>query len=73
MTVQKNNNIISIYVTGNGFLYNMVRIIAGTLIYVGEGKIKPEDIKYIIESKDRKKAGKTVSPNGLTLFKVCYI
>ncbi len=73
LTVQKNNNIISIYVTGNGFLYNMVRIIAGTLIYVGEGKIKPEDIKYIIESKDRKKAGKTVSPNGLTLFKVCYI
>ena len=59
-------------VTGSGFLYNMVRIIAGTLVAVGSGKIKPEEIKDIIESKDRTKAGKTLVPNGLTLMEVNY-
>lgn len=59
--------IIDIYVTGNGFLYNMVRIIAGTLIEVGQGKIKPEDIPAIIESCDREKAGPTAPAKGLTL------
>lgn len=58
---------IYIELTGNGFLYNMVRIIAGTLLDVGLEKIKPEDIKTIIESKDRKNAGKTLPPNR-TLF-----
>ena len=58
--------------TGNGFLYNMVRIIAGTLVDVGSGKIKPEDIKKIIESKDRSLAGKTLQPNGLYLVSVKY-
>ncbi|MDO4189323.1 MAG: tRNA pseudouridine(38-40) synthase TruA [Lachnospiraceae bacterium] len=60
--------IIDIYVTGNGFLYNMVRIIAGTLIEVGQGKIKPEDIPGIIESLDREKAGPTAPAKGLTLM-----
>ena len=66
------NNRIYIELTGNGFLYNMVRIIAGTLVDVGIGKIKPEDIKKIIESKDRSLAGKTLQPNGLYLLNVEY-
>ena len=60
--------IIDIYVTGNGFLYNMVRIIAGTLIEVGQGKIKPEEIPAIIEACDREKAGPTAPSKGLTLI-----
>ena len=72
LDIKKNNNIIEIFVTGNGFLYNMVRIIAGTLIYVGLGKINPYDIKNIIESKDRAKAGKTSGASGLTLMNIYY-
>ncbi|MCI6409323.1 MAG: tRNA pseudouridine(38-40) synthase TruA [Lachnospiraceae bacterium] len=60
--------IIDIYVTGNGFLYNMVRIIAGTLIEVGQGKTKPEEIPAIIEACDREKAGPTAPAKGLTLI-----
>lgn len=63
---------IIIKLTGNGFLYNMVRIISGTLVDVGLGKIKPEQIKEIIESKDRTKAGKTLPAHGLYLVEVCY-
>lgn len=63
---------VEISVTGNGFLYNMVRIIAGTLVYVGMGKLTPEDVKNIILSKDRTKAGKTLPPEGLTLVSVEY-
>ncbi len=66
------NGRIIIKLTGNGFLYNMVRIIAGTLLEVGMGAIKPESIKEIIEDKDRKKAGKTLPPHGLYLVKVEY-
>ena len=63
---------INIELTGNGFLYNMVRIIAGTLVDVGLGKIKAEDIPEIIESKDRKRGGKTLPPQGLYLVEVTY-
>ena len=63
---------IGIDLTGNGFLYNMVRIIAGTLVEVGLGKIKAEDIPEIIKSQDRTKAGKTLPPQGLMLLKVEY-
>ena len=66
------NNRIYIELTGNGFLYNMVRIIAGTLVDVGTGKIQPEDIEKIIESKDRSLAGQTLQPNGLYLVEVNY-
>lgn len=69
---KNSDNTINILVSGSGFLYNMVRIITGTLVYVGEGKIKPEEISDIINSKDRAKAGKTVSPNGLTLLEIYY-
>ena len=63
---------IKIELTGNGFLYNMVRIISGTLVDVGLGKIKAEDIPNIIESKDRTKAGKTLPAHGLYLVEVKY-
>ena len=63
---------IWIELTGNGFLYNMVRIISGTLVDVGLGKIEPKEIKNIIESKDRQKAGKTLAPQGLFLVNVEY-
>lgn len=59
-------------VTGNGFLYNMVRIMAGTLIFVGENKLGVSDIKAVIESKDRTKAGVTLPPQGLYLNRVFY-
>lgn len=63
---------IGIELTGNGFLYNMVRIIAGTLVDVGLEKIQPEEITSIIESKDRTRAGKTLPPHALYLVKVEY-
>ena len=63
---------LSISVTGNGFLYNMVRIIAGTLVYVGIGKLTPEDVSRILETGDRKAAGKTLGARGLTLMSVQY-
>ena len=72
LSVKKEGRIISIKVRGNGFLYNMVRIIAGTLVYVGLGKIAPEEITDIINSRDRARAGKTLIPNGLTLLEVNY-
>ena len=58
--------------TGNGFLYNMVRILVGTLLDVGIGKIKVEELDNIIKSKDRTKAGKTVPAQGLYLVEVYY-
>ena len=70
--VFKEDDRIFIELTGNGFLYNMVRIIAGTILEVGLGKITPQEIIDIIESKDRAKAGKTLPANGLCLMKVEY-
>lgn len=70
--VYKQNEKVIIEVTGNGFLYNMVRIISGTLLDVGIGKILPEEMNDIIKSGDRTKAGKTLPPNGLYLVKVEY-
>ena len=70
--LEKENNRIYIEVTGNGFLYNMVRIISGTLVEVGLGKIKPEEIEEIIDSKDRSRAGKTLAAHGLFLLNVEY-
>ena len=64
--------ILSIMITGNGFLYNMVRIIAGTLIEIGRGRMAPEDVLKIIEAKDRKIAGHTAKAQGLFLYNVYY-
>lgn len=70
--IPKEDERIWIELTGNGFLYNMVRIISGTLVDVGLRKIEPESISKIIKDKDRSKAGKTLPPQGLYLVKVNY-
>ena len=69
--LKKEDDLIVIEVEGNGFLYNMVRIIAGTLIDIGRGKIT-ESLKDIIESKERSRAGHTAQASGLFLKKVYY-
>lgn len=71
-SVRKEGERVIIEITGTGFLYNMVRIISGTLLEVGLRKLNPEDITQIIESKDRTKAGKTLPAHGLYLLKVEY-
>lgn len=70
--ITQNNDTIEIAVTGNGFLYNMVRIIAGTLVFAGNGKIDCDMISDIIKSKDRKRAGITAPACGLYLTEVYY-
>jgi tRNA pseudouridine38-40 synthase len=70
--IKRNQDIITFNITGNGFLYNMVRIIVGTLIEAGTGKIKPDKIQEILKSKDRSQSGKTAPPHGLYLNKVYY-
>lgn len=66
------DNIITMRVTGTGFLYNMVRIIAGTLIQVGLGEKEPEDMLEILEKKDRGAAGPTAPAHGLTMIGIVY-
>ena len=70
--IKKEDGRIYIELTGNGFLYNMVRIISGTILDVGLGKIKAEDIPEIISSGNRERAGRTLPPHGLYLVKVNY-
>ena len=72
LDVKKTEEGYELVVCGNGFLYNMVRIITGTIVDVGLGKIFPEEIKGIIDSKDRSKAGHTAPPQGLYLAEVYY-
>lgn len=71
-TVTKDEDVIRIRVTGNGFLYNMVRIIAGTLIEVGAGKRQPEEIIDMLEKADRCAAGPTAPAHGLTMIGIEY-
>ncbi|WP_223068751.1 tRNA pseudouridine(38-40) synthase TruA [Paenibacillus caui] len=68
----REQGIIHVYLTGSGFLQHMVRIIIGTLLEVGEGKRRPEDMKTILEARDRKAAGPTAESKGLMLWKVEY-
>ena len=70
--VTRDGDLVKIELTGSGFLYNMVRIISGTLLDVGQGKIEPEMVKQILEKKDRALAGKTLPANGLCLMRVDY-
>ena len=70
--VNRDEDIITIRVTGNGFLYNMVRIIAGTLIRVGAGEISPEQIPEILAQCDRSAAGPTAPAHGLTMIGLEY-
>ncbi|MGO1469924.1 MAG: tRNA pseudouridine(38-40) synthase TruA [Tissierella sp.] len=72
MELEENGDFLEIIVKGNNFLRHMIRIIVGTLIYVGIGRIKVEDIPSIIEAKDRRLAGVTAHPEGLFLEKVYY-
>ena len=72
ITIEKNKNEIIIDIIGNGFLRNMVRIIAGTLVNIGCKKNKPEEMKTIIESKDRNTAGITAPGYGLYLVEIFY-
>ena len=72
LELELKDDVIKIFVSADGFLYKMVRIIVGTLIEVGKGKIKPESIERIIKNGDRSKAGPCVPPNGLVLEKVFY-
>ena len=72
ISVEKSGDFVVIKVTGDGFLYNMVRIISGTLIMVGEGKISKHQLAEILQSCDRTKAGKTAGPEGLTLVEIKY-
>lgn len=72
LDVEKNGDLVKISVEGDGFLYNMVRIIAGTLAYVGCGRLRAEDMPEIIASRDRKRAGITAPPEGLFLTEVFY-
>jgi tRNA pseudouridine38-40 synthase len=72
LAIKKDNEQLVFEYKGSGFLYNMVRIITGTLIYTGIGKINPEDIKGIILSKDRDRAGITAPACGLYLEEVYY-
>lgn len=70
--IEESGNWIRIYFHGSGFLQNMVRILTGTLLEVGYGRLSPEDCGAILEAKDRKKAGPTAPAQGLCLMKVDY-
>ena len=72
LDVSKENDIISIKISGNGFLYNMVRIIVGTLLKVGLSVYPPEHVKEILDSKDRYMAGPKAPARGLTLIGIEY-
>ena len=71
-SVEREGNMIVFRISADGFLYNMVRILAGTLIDVGLGKLSPEDIPSITASRDRSRAGMTVPACGLYLNRVLY-
>jgi tRNA pseudouridine38-40 synthase len=72
LSVEQDGDIVCISVAGNGFLYNMVRIIAGTLAYVGLGKIEAAAVGQILHDGARDAAGKTAPPQGLCLERVLY-
>ena len=73
LTVEKDqNSMITIRISGSGFLYNMVRIIAGTLIKVGMGVYPPEHVEEILYARDRQAAGGTAPAKGLTLISLEY-
>jgi len=71
-SIEKEEKIVRFIVSGNGFLYNMVRIMAGTLLEVGQGKRQAEDVSVLLQSGQRKLAGITLQPQGLSLLLVGY-
>lgn len=70
--IRQKETVITIQVSGTGFLYNMVRIIAGTLYQVGQGKLEAKQVKYILESRNRENAGPTLPAKGLFLYALQY-
>lgn len=66
------DDMVAIEISGSGFLYNMVRIIAGTLMQVGSGQISPDQVSEILERRDRRAAGPTAPARGLILQSICY-
>lgn len=72
MEVWKDGDLVTIRISGTGFLYNMVRIISGTLIEIGNGQYPPEKMREILEAKDRRAAGPTAPAKGLTLIGIRY-
>ncbi len=70
--VEREGDLVKFYVSGDGFLYNMVRIMVGTLLFINDDKLPADSIPEIIAALDRTKAGKTVPPQGLYLNKVFY-
>ncbi len=72
ISVTKDGDMVYIKVEADGFLYNMVRIMVGTLLFINEGKIKEGELTDIINSKERKRAGKTAQPQGLYLNRINY-
>ena len=72
LDLTRSGDMITLRIRGNGFLYNMVRIITGTLLRVGGGMIAPEEIPDILAAKDRGRAGETAPPQGLRLVKIEY-
>lgn len=72
LTVEKNGDLITVTATADGFLYNMVRIIVGTLVYIGNGKLKCEELLELMENGDRRLLGITAPPQGLRLVEVVY-
>ncbi len=72
LTVAKEQDLITIRVTGSGFLYNMVRIIAGTLLQAGMGELQPEQLPDILSACDRSRAGPTAPAHGLTMIGIDF-
>ena len=70
--VERQGNVITLKVCANGFLYNMARAMAGTVVYAAEGKIRPEEIGAILDSGNRTAAGPTVPAGGLYMTKLWY-
>lgn len=73
LTVERQGAVILIRISGNGFLYNMVRIIVGTLLEAGSGKYPPERVAAILEARDRRAAGPTAPARGLTLTDYVFL
>lgn len=73
VTVNKEGSYLTIRVCGSGFLFNMVRIIVGTLLEIGRGNMEPEQMREILEAKDRQKAGPTAPARGLTLTEFEFV
>lgn len=71
--IEKDGDMITIRICGNGFLYNMVRIIVGTVLRVGSGCYEPEYMQELLAAKNRQAAGETAPPQGLTLLEIKYV